>query len=158
MPILFLKSVLGFLTSGFKSVIGFITKYPKQAIAILVCALALYGGMKVKDKFDDLKKQNTELTTQLNTSKAQNAQLKLDVQTAVNVNKENQVVIGKLSTAANDAKLEMEELKKTKQVIETRVVTIRETIAASKPEDDGPIAKVLKDTIDAIQQDREKAE
>jgi chromosome segregation ATPase len=158
MPILFLKSILGFFTSGFKSVLGFITKYPKQAIMILVCALALYGGMKVKHKFDDLKQQNTELVTKLNHSNAQNTQLKLDVQAAVNVNKENQAVIKTLSIAATEAKGQIEDLKKKQVVIQTKIVTIRESIAQAKPEDDGPVAKVLKDTIDAIQKDREKSE
>jgi len=158
MYFLFLKSLSDSIISGFKSVISFIVKYPKQAIAILLCAFALYGGLKVKESFDDLKQQNTALVSKLNTANKLNSQLKLDVAAAVSVNEENQVTIEHLSVAAIDSKNQIEELKKVKEVIHTKVVTIRETIAQSKPEDDGPLAKVLKDTIATIQKDREEAE
>ena len=158
MYFLFLKSLSDSIISGFKSIISFIVKYPKQAIAILLCAFALYGGLKVKESFDDLKQQNTTLTSKLDTANKLNGQLKLDVATVVSVNKENQETIKHLSVAAVDSKKQIEELKKVKEVIHTKVITIRETIAQTKPEDDGPIAKVLKDTIATIQKDREQAE
>lgn len=153
---LLLKSFFDFFTIGLKSALEFVVKYPKQFLIIVACVLALLGGLKIKHDRDEFKAQISQLTTQLNASYTENKQLKLDVQTAVQVNKENQETIQSLSIAATDAKNAVEDMKKTQQVAQTKIVTIREKIAESKPEDDGKVAKVLRDTIDAIQKDREQ--
>jgi hypothetical protein len=158
MGLLFLKSIFGFVTSWFSSAWKFITTYPKQALIILCLVCAAYGGWKVKSSFDELKKENVALVAKADLAEKRSEQLKLDVATAVKVNKENQEVIATLSVRAMESTQMVEDLKKKQAVVKTRIEYIRENIAESKPEDDAPIAKVLKDTIKAIQEDRKAAQ
>ena len=157
MPFLFLKSIIGFFTTWFKSIVEFFAKYPKQSLIILALGLAIFGGVKTKEAFDDLKHKNVELVSELTYAKSVNAQLKLDINTAVQVNVENQKTIEKMTLDVADSKKEADQLKAKQKVIQTQVVTIREQIAKSAPDEDGAVAKVLKDTIETIQKDREQS-
>jgi heme/copper-type cytochrome/quinol oxidase subunit 2 len=155
MGILFLKSIFGFISSWFSTAWKFILTYPKQAIIILCLAAGILGGLKVKNSFDELKTENVALVAKAEHLQQESAQLKLDVAAAVQVNTENKKVIESLSIAATESKQQVVELKAKQQTNQTKIEVIRTVIAESKPQDDGPVAKVLKETIDAIQKDRE---
>lgn len=154
MGLLFLKSIFGFVTSWISSAWKFITTYPKQAFIILCLVCAVYCGYKVKSSFDEIKKENLALVEKAVLTEKHYAQLKLDVNTAVNINKNNQKIINSLSIRAIESTQIVEDLKKKQDGVKTRVEYIRQNIAISMPEDDAPIAKVLKDAIKAIQEDR----
>ena len=155
--ILFLKSIFGAVGSSLKAAFSFLLKHPKEALVILACVAALIGGMEIKKQRDEYVAEIAQLSTKLNTANQQVTQLKIDVQTAVGVNQQNQVTIKSLSDAVVDSKNQVIDMKKVQQQNQTKIVTIREQIAESKPQDDGPVAKVLKDTINEIQKDREQA-
>lgn len=158
MGFLFLKTIFSSIKSWITTVLQLIIKHPKQAIIIAGLTLAILGGIKIKNSFDELKEQNTALVIQVKTSKNESAQLRLDVAAAVKVNESNQEVIEKLSIAAVDSAKQVEDLKKVQIESTKKIEVIRTVIAESKPQDDGPVAKVLKDTIRSIQENREAAQ
>lgn len=147
--------ILLFFKTIFGSFWKFITQNPKMAIIILCLAGALFGGYKVKYSFDALKKENIALIAKADYAEKVSAQLRIDVKTAVDVNVANQKVIDSLSVAAVDSKQEVADLKKSQVISVNKINVIRQVIATSKPQDDGPVANVLKETLKSIQADRE---
>lgn len=153
--LLFFKAIFGFASSWFSAVWKLIVQNPKMAIIIVCLAGALFGGFEVKHKFDNLKSQNVALVANVDHLTKVADQLRIDVKTAVNVNIADQKVIDSLSVAAVDSKQEVADLKKSQVISVNKINVIRQVIADSKPQDDGPVANVLKETLKSIQADRE---
>lgn len=150
--------ISGFITSGFKAFMTFITTYPKLAIGILVLALSLYGGFKVKHAFEELQTENIALVQKAEYLEKEKVQLKADRDLAISVNKANQEVIEKISVAAEDSKQQVVELQQKQSKTKIQIVKILDTIHSSTPEENGPVAPVLKNAIQAIQSNREASE
>lgn len=153
--LLFFKTIFGFVSSWLSTLWKFIVQNPKMAVVIVCLAGALFGGLKIKHSFDTLKSENTALIANVDHLKQETAQLRIDVKTAVDVNVANQKVIDSLSIAAVDSQQQVADLKKSQVISVNKINVIRQVIAESKPQDDGPVANVLKETLKSIQADRE---
>jgi len=120
-----------------------------KLIAFAVIALiAASGVLYVKHKIHSLEKEKAELIEK-------NTALAIDLQRAIDVNVENQQTIKRLENA-NKLKEQSErnlkdKMKKDQQTIDS----LMDKISKVKPEDDGPVANVLKDTVDTIQKERD---
>lgn len=136
----------------FSALLVVLKNIPWQIWAIL--ALCIGGFLFIHhytSQIDELVKTNRGLNAQV-------AQLKTDVKVCVTANAANADVIQKLSNdkqnAAN-AKTKVDgQVKKDRQ----NTQTIEHKIETAPATDDGPVAKVLKDTIDSIIANRKAKE
>jgi cell division protein FtsX len=120
-----------------------------KTIAIILVLFVIVGGILfVKHKINSLEKEKVELIEK-------NTMLANDLRRAIDVNIENQQTIKRLENA-NKLKEQAErnlkdKMKKDQQTIDN----LMERISKVKPEDDGQVANVLKDTVDTIQKQRD---
>lgn len=120
-----------------------------KIIAIILALFVIVGGILfVKHKINSLEKEKVELIEK-------NTMLANDLRRAIDVNIENQQTIKRLENA-NKLKEQAErnlkdKMKKDQQTIDN----LMERISKVKPEDDGQVANVLKDTVDTIQKQRD---
>lgn len=120
-----------------------------KTIAIILTLLVIVGGILfVKHKINSLEKEKVELIEK-------NTMLANDLRRAIDVNIENQQTIKRLENA-NKLKEQAErnlkdKMKKDQQTIDN----LMERISKVKPEDDGQVSNVLKDTVDTIQKQRD---
>jgi len=120
-----------------------------KLIVLAVTVFVVLGGVLfVKHKIHSLQKEKAELIEK-------NTALAIDLQRAIDVNVENQQTIKRLENA-NKLKEQSErnlkdKMKKDQQTIDS----LMDKISKVKPEDDGPVANVLKDTVDTIQKERD---
>ena len=120
----------------------------KLIIAAVIVTLIAGGVLFVNHKINSLEKEKVELIEK-------NARLQNDLQRAIDVNIENQQTIKRLKNA-NKLKEQAEKnlkdkMKKDQQAIESLI----DKISKVKPEDNGTVANVLKDTVDTIQKQRD---
>lgn len=148
----------GFISTAFKSFMSFITTYPKISITILVFIIGGLVGFKIKNSFDELKSQKNKLVEKIVYLEKQKIQLASDRDIVISANLKNQEVISKISVAFDKAKTQVNELEKKQYTSKIQIVNILDTIHKSLPEENGPIAPVLKNTINQIQNNRELSE
>jgi hypothetical protein len=147
--------IIKFIASGFiKGVSDFFEmfiKYPKLMLVILCFVFAMAAVFRI----DYLHAEVITLQSQKETLAKQNTQLMSDITGCTSVNKINQDVIDKLSVVKTDSVKQITLLKVVQSVNVAKTDSIRQSILVSKPEDDGAIAKVLADTIQTIQTQRD---
>lgn len=120
----------------------------KLIIAVVAAAVIAGGILFVKYKINSLEKEKAELIEK-------NTRLTNDLRRAIDVNIENQQAIKRLENA-NKLKEQAEKnlkdkMKRDQQTIESLI----DKISKVKPEDNGTVANVLKDTVDTIQKQRD---
>jgi hypothetical protein len=153
--LLMLKLFFTLFSTRVKDGIAYLFKNPKLGIAAVCLCVALFGGYEAFHYFDKVKMENAALVQQQEQLQKEKTQLKLDIDSAVEANVANQGVIEKLTIAANNTDTEKKQLIELQSKSKKDIQIIRQTIFVSKPEDDGPVANVLKSTIDSIQKNRE---
>jgi len=131
---------------------------PKAAFITLVVIAALYGAWDIHHRFELTDEAIAAEQAKNVTLAKERDQLKIDVANAVSVNKENQITIQELSDAKTDSAKRVAELQQAQKTNEKTIAGLRGRIADTKPQDDGPLANVLRDTIKSIQNTREAAQ
>jgi hypothetical protein len=151
-----LSSFFGGAFSIVKKIFSFVVSDPKIALIIVILLAALAGGLYIKHDLDEDATKIAALTQQNTTLVAQNTQLQKDVATAKSVNDADQVTISQLSLAKTDSDNRIAQMQKAQQANTAQIGNLQKMIANSKPADNGKVANVLAETINAIQQQRKQ--
>lgn len=146
----FLKLIPGF----FSSLFGKILEYPKTAIAIIAMCCVGIGYMHEEHIINTLKADNAKELTQIDYLQKQTVQLKADVATAVQVNKDDQAVLQQFEVVKLDNVQKAKDLIVLQQKNAVILSSLENLIHSAPKSDDGPVAKVLSETIQSIQNDR----
>jgi hypothetical protein len=152
---MFFLTFLKLIPSFFSSIFSKILEYPKTFIAILCLSAAALGYFHEEHIISGLKEENAKVLVQNDYLQKQSAQLKLDIAAAVEVNKANQVVLDKFEVVKVDSAQKSKDLVVLQQKNTVVLDSLRKIIQAAPVTDNGPVAKVLADTIKSIQNDRE---
>lgn len=126
---------------------------PKTIIAAIILFVVLGFGMKVYFTIEHLKAQHEKDTNTITQLNQDINTLKQNIVKLNEVNSSNELVISQLKQERQDAVDQVEILSKKNAETAKKYDNLSKKISGSKnTKDDGQIAKVLKDTIDNLQQ------
>lgn len=129
---------------------------PKLLAIIVAVLLCLYGAYKVNEAWDDLHEKVAVSEKKAVDAVKEQARLKVELTTAVGVNKSNQNVIEQMKAdkMLNDARVA--DLNKALSSDKRNSNKILSDIHKAPAQDDGAVSKVLKDTLRTLQNKGDK--
>ncbi len=157
--IAFLLLLKRFLLAGLSSIVKGITyllAHPKLLALIVVTGIVLFGAYKAKNYIADLNNQIETLTTANQNLTAKNNQLIIDIKVALQANENNQRIIDELKASSKEATSIVKDLQQGATKNKQSLIELQKQLDKLKAEDNGPVAKVLRDAIIGIQKNREE--
>lgn len=138
------------------AIVAYFKNNPKKLIIAVAIAAACFGGYKVKEAFTELEAKNAKLQVQIGNASMKNSQLVTDIKACADANRTNEITIKQIGAAALDYQKQVVELNKSKATVMKKGQDLLNDIQHSRPQDDGPVAGVLKSTIESIQSYRKE--
>lgn len=146
-----LSSLFGGILSFIKKLFDFSTTNPKTFFIGLAIVILIGGTWYAVHKIDSLEAQNASLVSKNAALIADNKTLQDNLDASIAINKNNQIVINQLSQAKTDAEQRIQEMQNQVDQSNQTIANIQKMISNSSSAQDGPIAPVLANTINAIQ-------
>lgn len=140
---------------GLIQTLAFLIEHPKVLLAVIVALMIAYGAYRVHGYVGDLKDEIVSLQADNKKLVAINDQLRLDIKAAKETNDNNQRVIDSLTTTSAAAGDIVKNLNQSVSKSQKSLSDLEAELKKYKAADNGSISKILKDTLEGIQKDRD---